>query len=144
MASSYIFAFANGASKIAGGFFLVTQVTQVISAAVFAGIDTNNYCKLNDQISSLQSQIAATKTAWNTAIADAEKLDQDFIKDRNQEYKDLILLQKQYMQTQDEYDKNKRRFSLSVFILVLLTASNLFLNYFIKKQKTLVMMSKHK
>lgn len=137
-----VFLFAQGASKFAGSAFLVMQVTQVVSAAVFAGLDTNNYCKLNDQISSLQTQIASTKAAWQEVITEEQVLSQDLIKQQKQQTDDLIQLQRQFLQTQDEYTNNRRRFSVAVFILVLMTALNLFLNYFIKKQRAIANISK--
>ena len=142
--SSYIFTFAVGASKFAGSAFLVMQIAQVFSAAVFAGIDTNNYCKLNNQISSLQDQITATKRAWQSVIDGESEMSNKLIQDQKTQTDALIQLQQQYVQTQEDYTNNRRRFSVTVFILILITALNLFLNYFIKKQRTLANIGKKK
>lgn len=129
--------FLQVTNEFSSAFFEVTIVCQVVSALVFAGLDSDKFCQIQKQSSDIQTQIEQTQKAWNDTINDVNLLDQDFITQRIMEYKKLGTMQQNYVQIQNEFQANKVRFATGVFILVLLAALSLFLNYFLKKQKSL-------
>ncbi len=136
-AGSLGFSLFEATSEFSSAFFEVTMVTQLVSALVFAGLDSDKFCQIQKQSSDMQTQIEQTQKAWDDVIARQQNLTQDFINDRVADYKKLGTLHQNYVQIQSEFQANKVRFAVGVFILVLLVALNLFLSYFLKKQKTL-------
>ena len=136
-AGSLLFTFFQATSEFSSAFFEVTMITQLVSALVFAGLDSDKCCQIQKQSSDMQTQIDQTQKAWDDVIAGQTKLNTEFINDRVQNYKELGTLHQNYVQIQSEFQANKVRFAVGVFILVLLVALNLFLSYFLKKQKTL-------
>lgn len=136
-AGSLLFTFFQATSEFSSAFFEVTMITQLVSALVFAGLDSDKFCQIQKQSSDMQTQIDQAQKAWDDVIAGQTLLDKDFIQDRVRDYTELGTLHQKYVQIQTEFQANKVRFAVGVFILILLVALNLFLSYFLKKQKNL-------